>query len=220
MTYQHIDINGQLIDLTASKAVCIGANYLDHIKEMSSITNEEAVFFIKPSTSLVPLEPGFSIPTQYGECHHELEVAVLIKDKLSNVKAEEAKSAIWGFAISLDLTLREKQKQLKQLGRPWERAKGFDGACPVSGFIPYSQIENIDSANFSLEVNDQIVQSSDASFMIRNIYQVIAQASEQFTLLPGDIVLTGTPAGVGALHPGDQLALKFNQHQFKTEVTE
>jgi 2-keto-4-pentenoate hydratase/2-oxohepta-3-ene-1,7-dioic acid hydratase in catechol pathway len=207
MIYQHIDYQGNFINLPVGKVVCIGQNYLDHIQEMNSKTAPEALFFIKPATALVPISPSFTIPTMQGAVHNETEIAVLLKTPLKNASVDQVLAAVWGYSLALDLTLREVQAQLKQLGRPWEIAKGFDGACPVAGFIPANLVDDPQQLIFALSVNGQIRQQGDARLMIRGIAQMMSEMSQHFTLLPGDIVLTGTPAGVGPLQAQDKLEL-------------
>lgn len=208
--YQHRDWQGQLIDLPAGKVVCIGQNYLDHIQEMNSKTAPQALFFIKPATALRPFAPAFVIPGQHGAVHNETEIAVLIQQPLSKATEAQVQAAIWGYSLALDLTLREVQAELKKLGRPWEIAKGFDGACPTAGFVPAALVEEPQQLQFSLRVNHQLRQQGDARLMIRSISQMLAEMSQWFTLLPGDIVLTGTPAGVGPLQHQDQLQLTLS----------
>lgn len=210
MAYQHLDWQGQTIPLPVGKVVCIGQNYQDHIQEMNSKTAPQALFFIKPATALRPLAPLVAIPMQHGAVHNETEIAVLIQQPLSKASLEEVQAAIWGYSLALDLTLRDVQAELKKLGRPWEIAKGFDGACPVAGFIPADLIQDPQRLLFSLEVNQQSRQQGDARLMIRSISQMLVEMSQWFTLLPGDIVLTGTPAGVGPLQPQDQLQLTLS----------
>ena len=209
MSYQHQDWQGNPIQLPLGKVVCIGQNYLDHIQEMNSKTAPEALFFIKPATALRPLAPEFAIPTQHGAVHNETEIAVLIHKPLCKVTESEVAAAIWGYSLALDLTLRDVQAKLKQLGRPWEIAKGFDGACPLAGFVPAATIDAPQQLQFSLRVNGEQRQQGDASLMIRGIHRMISEMSQWFSLQPGDVVLTGTPAGVGPLLVGDKLQLKL-----------
>ncbi len=209
MVYQHVSSSGQPIDLPVGKVVCIGQNYQDHIAEMQSKTAAEALFFIKPSTALCPLAPAFSIPSGRGAVHNETELAVLIARPLQNAGYAQVQEAVWGYSLALDLTLRDVQAQLKQLGRPWEVAKGFDGACPVAGFTEKAQLMHPQQLEFRLLVNGQLRQSGNTANMIRGINQLISEMSRHFTLLPGDIVLTGTPAGVGPLAVGDTLELQL-----------
>ena len=209
MLYQHRTLDGNAIALPAGKVVCIGQNYQDHIAEMQSKTAPQALFFIKPSTALCPLQDGFSIPANQGEVHNETELAVLIAKPLKQADFATVNDAIWGYSLALDLTLRDVQAELKKLGRPWELAKGFDGACPVAGFIEKSQVQHPQQLEFRLTVNGQLRQNGNTANMIRGISQLISEMSQHFTLLPGDIVLTGTPAGVGPLQRGDQLQLQL-----------
>lgn len=187
--------------------MCIGQNYLDHIQEMQSTTAPEALFFMKPSSALRPLTPEFAIPAAHGAVHNETEIAVLLAKKLTKASEAEVMDAIWGYSLALDLTLRDVQSRLKQLGRPWEIAKGFDGACPLGGFVPAAMVAAPQQLQFSLRVNQQPRQHGDATMMIRSISRMISEMSQWFSLEPGDVVLTGTPAGVGPLAAGDALQL-------------
>lgn len=209
MAYVHQKVDGSPIALPLGKVVCIGQNYQDHIAEMQSKTAAEPLFFIKPNTALCALAPAFTIPAGRGAVHNELEIAVLICQPLSGASAEQVVAAIWGYSLALDLTLREVQANLKQLGRPWEIAKGFDGACPVAGFVPSRDIAHPQQLDFSLMVNGVKRQHGNSANMIRGISALISEMSQHFTLLPGDMVLTGTPAGVGPLQSGDQLQLQL-----------
>lgn len=218
--YQHLDWQGQAIPLPLGKVVCIGQNYLDHIAEMNSKTAPDALFFHKPATALVPLGPQLMVPHGRGAVHNETEIAVLIGQRLSAASEQQVLPAIWGYSLALDLTLRDVQAALKALGRPWELAKSFDGACPVAGFVPAKLIDTPQALQFSLTVNGQLRQQGDAALMIRSITRMISEMSQSFTLMPGDIVLTGTPAGVGPLQAGDQLVLGFDRFfQIQTQVS-
>ncbi|MDX3774438.1 fumarylacetoacetate hydrolase family protein [Chromatiaceae bacterium AAb-1] len=207
--YQHKTAAGEAIDLPVGKVVCIGQNYQDHIAEMQSKTAAEALFFIKPATALCPMAPSFAIPVDRGAVHNETEIAVLLAKPLSRAAPQDVAAAVWGYTLALDLTLRDVQAQLKQLGRPWEVAKGFDGACPVAGFISAEHIVHPQQLDFSLKVNGEFRQRGNSANMIRDIARIISEMSQHFTLQAGDIVLTGTPAGVGPLQPGDQLQLQL-----------
>lgn len=209
MAYQHLTASDEPIALPVGKVVCIGQNYQDHIAEMQSKTAAQALFFIKPSTALCAFAPGFSIPSGQGDVHNETELAVLIAKPLKRASAAEVMEAIWGYSLALDLTLREVQAELKKLGRPWEIAKGFDDACPIAGFVSKTQVPHPQQLEFRLTVNGEVRQHGNSANMIRGISQMISEMSQHFTLLPGDVVLTGTPAGVGPLHAGDTLQLQL-----------
>lgn len=220
--YKHKDIDGRLLPYPVGKVVCIGQNYADHIAELNSIKRPEPLFFIKPNTSLTQLENGVHIPKNKGPVHNELELAILIQSKLTRATAQEVESAIWGYGLALDLTLRKVQARLKQQGRPWEVAKGFDGACPTSPFIPKAQLTNAQQSQIKLSVNGVVRQNGNTEQMLMPIIELIQAMTEEFTLMPGDIVLTGTPAGVGPLYSGDELELTLdsadNNWQFAARV--
>ncbi|WP_286266405.1 fumarylacetoacetate hydrolase family protein [Thalassotalea atypica] len=216
--YQHQTVSLNNIDLPVGKVVCVGQNYHDHIQEMGSIVNDEPVLFMKPSTALHDLLKPFSVPENQGDCHNEAEIAVLIHKPLKNAAANDVMDAVWGYGIGLDLTLREVQQSLKKLGRPWEIAKAFDGSAPVSPFIEKSQFSDPQNISFSLLVNDDTRQQGNSKLMVHSITKLLSTISQHFTLLPGDIVLTGTPAGVGPLIVGDELELSITNHKFNTKV--
>ncbi len=206
MNYQHYWADGDQIDLPLGKTVCAGLNYALHAKEMNSQAPvEEPVLFIKPSTALRPLAEPISIPGGKGAVHHELEIAVLIRHSLCNANEAEALQAVSGVGIGLDLTLRDLQSQLKKAGRPWEKAKAFDGSCPLSRFLPIGQCSPLNRLAIQLTINGQSRQEGNSRDMLFPIPRLLAEISRHFTLLPGDVVLTGTPEGVGALSSGDKL---------------
>lgn len=218
MNYQHKDSTGNVIPLPNGKVVCVGQNYYDHIKEMGSVTNEQAVLFMKPNTALCDLNLPLIIPVDKGECHNEAEVAILIKSPLKHVTPQQAMQGVWGIGIGLDLTLRDVQKELKSLGRPWELAKAFDNAAPLSPFFPLNEFDDVQNITFELFVNSELRQQGHTQKMIRTVAELLSIISENFTLMPGDVVLTGTPAGVGPLTPNDELTLVFAEHRFTTSV--
>jgi 2-keto-4-pentenoate hydratase/2-oxohepta-3-ene-1,7-dioic acid hydratase in catechol pathway len=210
--YQHRDLNAEPIILPLGKVVCVGRNYLDHIQELNNAVPEQALLFMKPSTALCYLSSPVFIPKNHGACHNELEIAVLLDRSLKNASLEQAKNAIWGYGLALDLTLRDVQGELKSQGHPWERAKSFDASCPISPFVAHSQILNDQPLQFALQVNDELRQQGSSENMIRDIASLIVEISHSFTLLPGDIVLTGTPKGVGALQVDDKLTVSLAGH--------
>ncbi|PKM21695.1 MAG: isomerase/hydrolase [Gammaproteobacteria bacterium HGW-Gammaproteobacteria-14] len=219
MTYQHRWIDGSPIDLPVGKVVCVGRNYAEHAHELGNEVPEAPIFFIKPASSLVAMAPSFSIPTDQGEVHHEIEMALLVGERLKNADATSAQWGMAGFGVGLDLTLRDLQDALKKQGHPWERAKAFDGACPMSSFIDARGVSWKQPIEISLEVNGELRQRGNTTQMLFPAFQLVAQMSHVFTLEPGDIVLTGTPSGVAALHPDDQLLAKFgNALTVKSEV--
>lgn len=217
--YQHHDWQGSLIDYPVNKVVCVGSNYAKHIKEMGSAAPEEPVLFIKPETALCDLRQPLALPQGLGEVHHEVELAVLIGSTLKQASEDAVKTAIAGYGVALDLTLRDIQAVLKKTGRPWEKAKGFDNACPISGFIPAQAFSgDPQDTSLGLKVNGEWRQQGTTRDMIHKIIPLIAFMSRYFTLRPGDVVLTGTPEGVGPLSSGDNLEVVFDGKSVTTRV--
>ena len=205
MTYRHIDFQSNEIALPVSKVVCIGRNYLDHIQEMKSTVSEAPLLFMKPKAALCHMLEPIAIPTGKGECHNELEVSVLLKSPLKNANEDTVREAIWGIGLGLDLTLRDVQAELKKQGQPWERAKSFDNSAPLSGFVPFSEVSNLDDLRFTLTINGEVRQLGHTKLMLHKIIPLIAHMSSIFTLDSGDVILTGTPKGVGKLSPADNI---------------
>lgn len=209
MTYQH-KLNGEISSLPVGKVVCIGRNYADHARELNNPIPTEPLLFMKPNTALVAMAPSFSIPADRGSCHIETEMALLIGERLTQAQPSEALSAIAGVGIGFDLTLRDLQTQLKDKGQPWEKAKGFDGSCPLSGFVSPGDINWAD-VQLRLSRNGELQQNGNSANMLNPVAQLLAAITEHFTLLPGDVVLTGTPAGVGPLSAGDTLSAQLGE---------
>jgi 2-keto-4-pentenoate hydratase/2-oxohepta-3-ene-1,7-dioic acid hydratase in catechol pathway len=208
----HIDSDGNKIDLPVGKVVCVGRNYLQHIKELKNEVPSQPLLFIKPSTALSPLNEPICIPKKLGHCHNELELAVLIKTSLCQASIQEVEAAIWGVGLGLDLTLRDVQNTLKKQGHPWERAKAFDCSCPMSQFVMLDNVEKLSNIEFCLSVNSDIRQQGNSQGMLFPVLELLVDISNTFTILPGDIVMTGTPEGVAALSVGDQLKIELNGH--------
>jgi len=187
-----------------SKIICVGRNYVEHAQELNNPVPTQPLLFIKPSSCLVHLNNPFSIPTEFGECQHELELALLIGQEV-NKSTQNTLQSVAALGLALDLTLRELQSKLKSKGQPWERSKSFDGACPVSQFVMMNSFEDWQNISFSMDKNGQKAQSGNSRDMIFDFEALIGDISSCFTLYPGDIVLTGTPKGVAKLTPGDRL---------------
>lgn len=217
MKYQHT-LNGQTLDLPLGKVVCVGRNYADHARELNNPVPTSPILFIKPATAVVPFAGNLNIPKTQGECHHELEMSVLIGKPLQAATEAEVKDAILGFGLGLDLTLRDLQSRLKEKSHPWEIAKSFDGACPLSEFMAAAEVREPQNTALSLSVNGSVRQQGNTSDMITPLYQLIAFMSQHFSLRPGDVILTGTPAGVAALNVGDQLRAELG-NGFSCEAT-
>ena len=208
MAYQHL-VDGQPVNLPLGKVVCVGRNYAEHAKELNNPVPTSPILFIKPATAVVSMDDDIVIPRDQGECHHELEMSVLIGKALHKASEQQVEQAILGYGLGLDLTLRDVQAKLKQKGHPWEIAKSFDGACPLSEFLSPDKLPDPQNTNLKLTVNGALRQSGNSADMITSVFKLIAHMSETFTLLPGDVVLTGTPAGVAALKLADELQLEL-----------
>ena len=210
MNYHH-RIDGAEADLPTGKVVCVGRNYAAHARELNNPVPTEPVLFIKPSTSVVELAGAVAVPTQFGQCHFETEMSVLIGRELkAGCGSHRAQQAIAGVGIALDLTLRDLQQQLKDKSLPWEKAKSFDGACPVSDFVAIDTVADLQDQQIQLYQNQQLRQDGNSADMLTPVLSLLVYISQFFTLLPGDMLLTGTPAGVGPLAVGDHLRLSLS----------
>lgn len=209
MQYQHRFVDGQRAAWPLGKVVCVGRNYAEHAKELNNPVPTSPLLFMKPATSAVALKAPIHLPLNQGPCHFETEIAVLIGETIRQASVETIAPKVAGYGIGLDLTLRQLQDQLKAKGYPWEMAKAFDGACPLSAFVPAQAIVHPEHLGLSTHINGELRQYGFVSEMITPLFELIAFISQHFTLQAGDVVMTGTPAGVGALNPGDQLSLSL-----------
>lgn len=208
MSYQHHFADNSPISLPLGKVVCVGRNYAEHARELNNPVPAEPLLFIKPATAVVALDQPLRLPQGRGAVHYETEIALLIGQTLSgDVSEQQAIAAIAGIGLALDLTLRELQDQLKAKGHPWERAKAFDGACPLSAFVEPAQLPDLTAIPLQLRINGELRQQGNSAEMITPIIALLRHIAGVFTLQPGDVVITGTPAGVGVLASGDQLQL-------------
>ena len=195
--------------LPIGKVLCIGRNYSDHIRELGNATPEAPVIFIKPASSVIGEGEAVVIPPYSRDCHHEAELALLIGRRGKNIPEDRAMEYIAGYGVGIDLTLRDVQTELKKKGLPWEIAKGFDTACPLSTFVEASDVADPQDLRILLAVNGRIRQDGNTSMMIHRIPALIRHMSGIFTLDPGDVILTGTPAGVSRIVPGDHLVAEI-----------
>lgn len=201
--YQHRWLDGSAAELPLGKVVCIGRNYADHAAELNNPIPAEPVLFIKPPTSLCAIDQPLQWPNQFGACHFETELALLMG------AGNEGEPAIVGVGLALDLTLRELQDSLKAARLPWEKAKAFDRACAVTPWLPYRDNIDLAAQQFELYCNGERRQRGDSAQMLTSVPALLKAIAPFFSLQPGDVVLTGTPAGVGPLHSGDQLELRW-----------
>lgn len=187
------------------KILCIGRNYVDHIKELGNEAPSAPVVFLKPATAVVDDGEQVVIPAYSKNCHYEAELAVLIGKDGKDIPEHEALDHVAGYGVAIDMTLRDVQDELKKKGLPWEIAKGFDSSCPLSAFAPASQVTDPQQLTIRLLLNGEERQHGSTGLMINPVGRIISYLSGIFSLEEGDVILTGTPAGVGRVVAGDQL---------------
>lgn len=201
------------------KIICIGRNYADHAKELNNPVPKEPVIFMKPDSAILQSDKPFFIPGFTSNVHHELEIVVRINKVGKHIQQKFAYKYYNEITVGLDFTARDLQADLKAKGLPWEKAKAFDGSAPIGKFLPVSQFEDIQNISFSLEKNGQIAQQGNTSDMIFTIDELIEQISKYFTLKIGDLIYTGTPAGVAQVNIGDELIASIGEQVLlKTRV--
>jgi acylpyruvate hydrolase len=193
------------------KILCIGRNYADHIRELGNEAPDAPVIFMKPASSVIGDGGTIHIPPYSHDCHHEAELALLIGKTGKDIPRDRALEHIAGYGVAIDLTLRDVQTELKRKGLPWEIAKGFDTACPLSDFTPSEIVGNPQQLLIRLRVNGELRQNGSTSLMIHTVPAIISHISGIFTLEPGDVILTGTPAGVGPLTSGDEVTAEISR---------
>jgi 2-keto-4-pentenoate hydratase/2-oxohepta-3-ene-1,7-dioic acid hydratase in catechol pathway len=191
----------------AQRVFCIGRNYAAHAAELGNPLPAEPVVFMKPASSLVPLGAPLPLPRDRGPVHHEAELVLLVGSEARELAPETAPGALAGVTLGLDLTLRAEQDRLKAAGQPWELAKAFDHAAPLGAFVPAAGLD-LDGLRFECRVGGELRQRGDTAAMLFPVPRILAFLSARWRLLPGDLVFTGTPAGVGPLVAGDEVVVE------------
>ncbi|MEJ6791508.1 MAG: fumarylacetoacetate hydrolase family protein [Lacinutrix sp.] len=187
------------------KLICIGRNYTDHIKELENEKPTDPVVFLKPDTAILLKKQPFFIPEFSNDVHHEVEVLVKINRVGKYIDKKFAHKYYGEIGLGIDFTARDLQVKLKAKGLPWEKAKSFDGAAVIGGWLPKTEFKDLNNINFSLKKNDEFVQKGNTSLMLWEIDEIIEYVSKYFTLKIGDVIFTGTPAGVGKVFANDKL---------------
>jgi fumarylpyruvate hydrolase len=186
---------------------CVGRNYAEHAQEMGFTGREPPFFFLKPADAVVAVAEGdtglIGYPPLTANLHHEIELVVAIGVGGSNIAAADAARHIWGYAVGLDMTRRDLQNDMKKQGRPWCIGKAFDQSAPIGPIVPIARTGELSTGAITLAVNGQQRQRGDLSELIWNVAETIETISQAWTLQPGDLIFTGTPAGVGAVVAGD-----------------
>ncbi|CAI8153670.1 fumarylacetoacetate hydrolase family protein [Flavobacteriaceae bacterium] len=196
------------------KLICIGRNYINHIAELKNEKPSDPVVFIKPDTAILLKKQPFFIPDYSKNIQHEVEVIVKINRVGKYIETKFAHKYYDHIGLGIDFTARDLQQKLKASGLPWEKAKAFDGSAVVGKWAPKSTFESLENLSFSLKKNDVVVQSGNTQQMLWGIDAVIAYVSQFFTLKIGDIIFTGTPAGVGQVQAGDILKGYIENEEF------
>ena len=188
------------------RVYCVGRNYAAHAVEMGGDPDKEPPFFFqKNPDNLVPGGGTFPYPSGTGNVHHEIELVVALARGGETIPLGEALDCVYGYAVGLDMTRRDLQDQAKQAGRPWESAKAFESSAPCGAIVPASQIGHPDKGAIRLNVNGKTVQDGDLGQLIWKVPETISHLSQLFRLAPGDVIMTGTPSGVGPVRRGDRL---------------
>ena len=190
-------------EINIGKIVCLARTYKKHAKEMDSEITKDPLLFLKPSSSVIFNGNSIIIPKKSKSLHHEVELGIVIGKRCKNIKKEDAKDYILGYLLSLDITERDIQNLAKKNGWPWTIAKGFDTFAPISGIILKEHIENPNNLDLLLKVNGEIRQKSNTKNMIFSVERIIEFISQIMTLEKGDLIMTGTPEGVGEIKEGD-----------------
>ncbi len=201
------------------KIICVGKNYLDHVKEFDNKIPKEPIIFTKPDTAVLRKGFDFYIPDFSSNIHYEVEILVKICKVGKNIQAKFSHKYYESIGIGIDFTARDLQTSLKENRLPWALAKGFDDAAVISDFIPKEQYKDVQNINFSLSLNGEVKQSGNTKDMLFSIDKIIAYISKYITLKKGDIIYTGTPSGVGPVSVGDKIACAIeNQNLINLEI--
>ena len=201
-----IPVEGDSRRFPVNRIYCVGRNYADHAREMGHDPDREPpFFFMKPATSIVTDGKDMQYPSLTQDLHHEIEMVVAIGIGGSNIAPADALNHVWGYGVGLDMTRRDLQGEAKKMGRPWDTGKAFDESAPCASLVPVSQCGHLAKGLINLKVNGVVKQEGDLAMMIWNVPDTIAYLSTLFALEPGDLIFSGTPAGVAAVKKGDVL---------------
>ena len=187
------------------RVYCVGRNYAAHAVEMGHDPDKEPPFFFQKNPDNLSVSAEFPYPTESSDVHHEIEMIVALQKGGDSIPVDAALDCVFGYGVALDMTRRDLQGKAKDMGRPWETGKAFEKSAPCSPLVPASAIGHPTSGAIRLEVNGTLRQSGDLNQMIWKVPEMISYLSHLFTLMPGDVILTGTPSGVSAVQRGDRL---------------
>ena len=206
-----LPVTGDIRRFAVNRIFCVGRNYADHAREMGHDPDREPpFFFMKPASAILADGKDMTYPSLSNDVHHEVELVVAIAKGGVNIPSQNALEHIYGYGVGLDMTRRDLQGEAKRMGRPWDTGKAFDQSAPCGAITPVVQWGHPDKGSVTLLVNGEIRQEGDLNQLIWNVPDVIASLSSLFTLEPGDLIFTGTPAGVGPVKKGDVLEAKID----------
>ncbi len=201
-----LPVKGSEARFPVHRIYCVGQNYADHALEMGGDPTRNPPFFFQKNPDCLVIDGGdFPYPSRTEDVHHEIELVVALKSGGSDIAVEKARDHIFGYAVGIDMTRRDLQAVAKKAGRPWEVAKAFDHSAPCSAVVPVSETGFVENGWITLSINGEPRQSGDLNQMIWKVAETISYLSSLFELQPGDLIFTGTPAGVGAVKRGDRL---------------
>lgn len=198
-----LEVIGTKAKFPVRRVYCIGRNYAAHAVEMGHDPDREPPFFFQKNPNNLDASGEFPYPSHSNDVHHEIELAVMLKAGGENIPLDKALDNVYGYALSLDMTRRDLQSEQKKMGRPWEIGKAFERSAPVGPIHPVANIGHPDQGRIELKVNDKVTQQGDLNQMIWKVPEMISYLSEYFTLQAGDVILAGTPSGVGPVQRGD-----------------
>jgi fumarylpyruvate hydrolase len=201
-----VAVAGGIRRFPVRRIYCVGRNYAEHAREMGGDPDREPPFFFaKPADAVVPSGSKIPFPPGTQNLHHEIELVVALGGEGADVAPDNALDLVYGYAVGIDLTRRDLQGALREKGRPWELGKGFDKSAPIGLLYPASAIGHPSKGRIWLNVNDEPRQDGDIADLVWSVPELLSTLSRYFTLRPGDLIFTGTPAGVGPIQPGDKL---------------
>ena len=200
-----LPIRGTDAQFPVRRIYCIGRNYADHAIEMGHDPNREAPFFFQKNAQNIDISGTFPYPPQTNDVHHEIELVVALKSGGANIGESDALQHVYGYAVALDMTRRDLQGEAKKTGRPWEIGKAFERSAPMSALVPVADTGYLDAGRISLSINGEMRQDGDLNQMIWKVPEMISYLSRFYDIAAGDLIMSGTPAGVGPVEKGDVL---------------
>lgn len=201
-----VAVEGSAARFPVRRIFCVGRNYADHVKEMGNDPRSEPpIFFTKPADAVCDRGAAIPYAQNTANLHHEVELVLALGEGGADIESSQALACVWGYGVGVDLTRRDRQAEAKKAGAPWDAAKAFDLSAPMGPLVPASKTGRLCAGRIWLSVNDAIRQEADLSEMIWSVPEIISTLSRSWVLRPGDLVFTGTPAGVGPLQPEDRV---------------